>query len=229
MDSLPYLFISLFADFAIVAFVGYYFYRFNNQERDVETREKKLDSRYHHVVDEALAKERKIIEDATIEAEEIIKNTKELSEHSVSIINQALEKMATDLNRTAGQTGNTLLSNYSTSLRDISNQSVNNLQTVTRAFEEALKKQTLDFQNAAVNLEADLEKQIKNFGESLLPTLERELEEYKTERLRQTEQLVKTVIQKASEDVFNKSISLEDHEKLILESLEKAKKEGMFN
>jgi hypothetical protein len=36
-------------------------------------------------------------------------------------------------------------------------------------------------------------------------------------------------VQKASSEMFNKSISTEDHQKLLMESLEKAKSEGVFD
>ena len=40
--------------------------------------------------------------------------------------------------------------------------------------------------------------------------------------------MVIAIIQKASQEILNKSLSLDDHRQLITEALEKAKNEGLF-
>lgn len=124
--------------------------------------------------------------------------------------------------------GNTYLQSYQASLNEISAESQKTIRQVTAGLEEEFKKQVTDFEGVSSGLEAELQNKIKQFHETLLPNLEKELDQYKIERLKQTDQLVKTIVQKASVEIINKSISFEDHQKLVMDSLEKAKKEGAF-
>ncbi|HUQ84926.1 MAG TPA: hypothetical protein VM077_01255 [Candidatus Limnocylindrales bacterium] len=229
MDTLPFQFITLFANSAILIFVFYYFFKLNAKEKELEKKEGKVDADYHHIVDEALAKERKIIDDATTEAEKIITDTDYASTTDKDQLNLALNKIVEDIKKETAQTGHDLIDHYASTLKVISLHSQENFQDVSKEFEDSLKKQIRDFQDVAKTLETDLQKQIKDFHQSLLPNLQKELEEYKTERIKQTEELVNTITQKAAEEIFNKSISIDDHQKLIIESLEKAKKEGVFS
>jgi vacuolar-type H+-ATPase subunit H len=229
MDSLPVQFVNLFASSAIIVFVGYYFFRFNKIEREFEKKEKKADSQYHQVIDDALSRERKIISDTTEEAEHIISEAKYVSSSSKENLEQTLNKTINDIQKEALAMGHTYLDTYASSLKEISEESQNTFQQITKGFEEDLQKQISGFQEVVKGLEQGLQKQIKDFNESLIPKVEKEIEDYKAERLRQTEELVTTITRKASEEILRKSISSEDHQKLIIESLEKAKKEGVLN
>jgi hypothetical protein len=77
-------------------------------------------------------------------------------------------------------------------------------------------------------MEAELQKQTATFRDSLLPQMEQELDEYKKIRLQQADRTITQVIQEVSQEILNKSISLDDHQRLLIEALEKAKKEGVF-
>jgi hypothetical protein len=81
----------------------------------------------------------------------------------------------------------------------------------------------------AKGLGVDLQKQIKDFHESLLPGLEKELEIYKQVRFKQADQTITEVVQKVAQEILNKSLTVSDHQAIMLEALEKAKKEGVFD
>ena len=56
--------VTILADLVIFVFVCYYLWELRAKEKLIEKEQKETDSSYHHVVDDALAKERKILEDA---------------------------------------------------------------------------------------------------------------------------------------------------------------------
>ena len=56
----------------------------------------------------------------------------------------------------------------------------------------------------------------------------RQVEEYKNSRLKLVDDQIKKVVEKTSRDILGKTLSLEDHEQLIKNALEQAKKEGVF-
>jgi hypothetical protein len=202
--------LTIAADLAIFGFIWYYLWEMKNKEKWIDEERKKTDTNYHHVVDEALAKERKILDDATREATQIITKTEYVTTESTTAVNEALQKMEEQVEKDAGSTSHEFTKTYSTSLQKLADQSLREMQNITRAMGE------------------DLQNQTKEFSAKMLPTLEKELEEYKKIRLQQAERTITHVIQEVTQQILNKSLSLDDHQKLLVESLERAKKEGVF-
>lgn len=211
MPLLPVQIISVLADVVIFIFLASYVFKLRAKEKELNEKENKSDNNFHHVVDEALAKERKIIEDAESEADKIVSGAQYISQESKGLVDGTLQQVATDVKQQVSQTTTYFTSNYQTVLHDIANSSLSELQ------------------NATKTLSSDLQKQIADFKASMLPKMEQELEEYRKSRMIQTEQLVSQVVQRASQEILNKTISLEDHQKLMIEALEKARKEGVFD
>lgn len=202
----------------LLGFLIYLLWQTQKQKKEIETRETdlqkkevKLDSDYHQVVDSTLSKERKIIDDATKQASAILSNTKYVSDASKTTVDQALQRMISAIQQDTAQSSNEILTKYKNYLQQTSGKSLENLNLVTKEFE------------------TDLQKQLGEFKKTLLPQLQKELEVYKTKRFQQADKVIEKVIQEVSQIVFSKSISLEDHKNLILESLERARKEGVFD
>jgi len=218
MPTLPLQVINLIADLTIFFFVGYYLLRFVKREKDLEEKEKllkekegKIDTEYHLVVDNALTKERKIIEDATDQAESIISKTEFVSQESKEMVNRALRQMAFDIQKESYDAGRKFIGDYEIFLDKLSVTSLSGFQNITKEFG------------------TDLERQIKEFRQTLLPSIEKEIEGYKIQRLKSLDKEINALVQKVSQKALNKSIPSEDHSNLVIESLEKAKKEGIFD
>ncbi len=210
MPNLPFQIITTTADIAVFVFVIYYLWRVHKKEKTLEKKENKVDTQYHQIVDDALSRERKILEDATSEADQIITSAEYVNKNSTEEVNQALHVLVTDIEKEAVETAKEFTSSYSSSLKQLTGESLTEFQTIIK------------------ELVADLQRQTLEFRQTMLPQLEKELEAYKENRMKQADELTMKIIQKASQDIFNKSISSDDHQKLVMDSLEKAKKEGVF-
>jgi vacuolar-type H+-ATPase subunit H len=194
----------------ILIFAAYYFLKIRAREKRIEQTEINKDTNYHQIVDDALSKERKILEDAAMEADRIVTGAEYVRQTNKEAVDQAMSELIKLIQKESTETASKFMNDYSSSLKQLSTTSLT------------------DFQKVATELQTDLQQQIKSFSESLLPNLEKDLQEYKKMRIKQTEEMIVEIIQKASQEVFNKSISLEDHQKLLTDSLEKAKAEGVF-
>lgn len=202
----------------VLSVLGFYIWTLGKEKKELERRNKelaekeaKLESGYQQVIDSALSKERNILDDAAKKANTILSDTQYVSSASRDALNQALQNMVGSIQKEAAATSGNSLTNYKNFLNQIAQQ------TLT------------DFQNNTKQFEADMQKQMQEFRNSLLPAVQKELDEYKQQRLRDADNAVNEIIRQVSEKVLNKSISLEDHQKLIIESLEKCRKEGMFD
>ena len=211
MPELYFQLFTIISNVLLFSFVVYYFFKLNNKEKQLEKKEGKVDADYHHVVNDALAKERQILDDATHEADQIITGANYIKKGSQDAVNHAIELIIADIQKESLATAQQFMQSYTTSLAGLSTQSVH------------------DFQQIVKSLEVDLHKEVKQFHETLLPKLEKELDEYKQVRIAQTDQLVTRIVQKTSQEVLNKVIPLDDHHTLMVQALEKAKKEGLFS
>ncbi len=211
MPNLLFQFISITADLVIFIFIGFYLWRLRREEKELKNKETKVDTSYHEIVNDALSKERKIMEDAVGEADQIIINAEYIKKSSKEIVDQALQQMVAHIQKESIETASRFMNSYSDSLKKLATTSL------------------IDFENVARGLEGDLQRQIKEFRETLLPDLKKELDDYKQVRLKQSEEIINHVIQKASQEIMNKAISLDDHQKLLTDALERAKTEGVFD
>jgi Skp family chaperone for outer membrane proteins len=202
----------------VLSVLGFYIWTLGKEreelkkhEKELLEKEKKLESGYQQIIDNALAKERAILDEASKKANAIVTNTQYASNISKDSLDQALQKMINDIQNQAANSSNSSLINYKNFLHEIT------------------EKTLVDFQNNTKKFEEDMQKQMQEFRDTLLPTIQKELEEYKKERFGQADKKINEIIQKVAEKVFNQSISLEDHQKLIIESLEKCRKEGIYD
>jgi hypothetical protein len=205
-----YQIITLTANLSTFIFIAYYLVTLHAREKEAEKKQKKIDGEYHHVVDEALSKERQIIGDATNEADKILMETQLMSESSQSSVDQALAALMTDLKKDSTTAAETYRNAYRDSLKHITDQSLH------------------DFEAISQEMHTSLQKQVTSFHEAMLPALEKELATYKETRMQETETLIKQIVQQVTREMLSKTLTMEDHEKVLLASLEKAKQKGMF-
>lgn len=117
------------------------------------------------------------------------------------------------------------------------------ISKIISRYGKTLEKQGLDSQNTLrttvdkiiLDLSAFIKTQEQSFisqnqKQIQLTSAEanRQVEEYKNSRLKLIDDEIKKVVEKTSRDILGKTLSLEDHEQLIKNALEQAKKEGVF-
>jgi hypothetical protein len=210
MPILPIEIFIIVINLIIFIFCGYYLLKIRNKEIDLEKKTGIVDANYHQIVDNALTKERRILDDATQEAGKIIVDAQYVKKSAEEAVDKALRQMMTNVQNESTKTAGNFINSYNSSLQGLSNNSINDFKTTTKTMEDNLQKQMDEFRN------------------SLLPNLEKELDNYKQVRLKQSEESITKIIQLAAEEIFNKSIPIEDHQKLLFDCLEKAKAEGVF-
>jgi vacuolar-type H+-ATPase subunit H len=210
---LPTLFVftTYVADFLVFIAAGYYLTRLHQKETRLEKKEKAIDENYHHVVDDALSKERQILTDATDEATQIISHAQSLTQASQDSVNQAVKAVVSEIHKEGTAISQAFTADYSSSLKKVTTDSLT------------------EFQTTMTTLQTDLKKQIHEFHDSLLPEVEKELARYKQARIEQIDKTVLAITQKAAQDILNKAIPLSEHQQLVIDALEKAKKEGVFD
>jgi hypothetical protein len=221
--------ITLSTNFLIILFITYYFLKLRAKEKQLEQKENKTDAQYHEVVNDALTKERKILDDAAHAADQIMTGAHYVNKATKEEVYNALQKMGINIQEEAERVAHDFLNTFQHSLNKLTTQSLTGLQSAAQNFNTDIEKQLTDFKETSQAVQIDLQKRIRQFHEDRLAALEKELEVYKQTRLKQSEGIITTIIREASREILNKSISIEDHQKLVLDSFESAKKKGVFD
>ncbi len=97
-----------------------------------------------------------------------------------------------------------------------------------QTFKTSLNELTLELSKSLKEQVNQIHEILKDQAQKELNVIQEQIQEYKKQKLTAIDQTVKEIVKKASLKILGKAISTSDHEKLIINSLEQAKKEGIF-
>jgi hypothetical protein len=169
------------------------------------------------ILEQSREKARRIIEEAMISASRIEKNAKINQEELEKIIRGRLEEVA-----------DRVMQSYQNQLEKAKNKDIEIYNNISKGIEKDLSKHTESLKNILAKQTIDSQQIVNQKLEKAYQSMIGEVEQYRQIRLSKVEEQMLEIIRKVSEDVLGKAISLVDHQQLIINSLEKAKKENIF-
>ncbi len=169
------------------------------------------------ILSKARQKSREILEEANIEAKNIISRAEKFLEDYQEELGEEIRK-ANDI--------------YAKVYRE----SLNSIQQESYAMLKNIPNELKVFMVSAIDgFRATLAKEVQDAQQKILKSLEdsvvsaqHEIEKYKEARKRQIDENAVEYIAELTKRVLSKEISLEEHEKLVLKALEEAKKQDVF-
>jgi cell division septum initiation protein DivIVA len=139
MSNLFFQLTTIAANLIVFFFAGYFLIKYMSKEKELDQKEKeieqkegKLDTEYHKIVDTALNKERKILEDATAEADTIIAQAQFATKDTQEKVNQALEEIIADVHTETAKIAQHFVAEYQNSIKEVANKSLSNLEYITK-------------------------------------------------------------------------------------------------
>ncbi len=244
MPALLFQVITVVFDLSVIVFVAVYVVGVRKKERDVDRKEGKIEHDYQAVVEQSRTTERQIIDNAvsqsnqmmqvaTHQANQILAGTQFITQSTKATLDAALQKMVVEVQNTGSNSKIALEQNLQKIINDVHKEAFNSGNEAASNYQASLRQITsvslTGFQNVTNQLELSLQQQIKEFRTTLLSNLEKEMESYKLSKIHRIDQAASIIVQRVAQEVLNKSLSLEDHQNLVIQSLEKAKKEGVFD
>jgi len=244
MPNLLFQVITVVFDLVIVVFVAFYLMGVRNKEKNIDKREGKLESDYSEIVGNGMARERQILDNAvnqsnqimqiaTHQANQVLAGAQYISQTSKASLDNALQRMVVDVENVSSSSKMALDQALQKIVVDVHKEAYTSGNAFTASYQASLKQITTlslsGFQNVTSELELALQQQIRDFRQQLLANLEKEIETYKTAKMHRIEQVSNNIVQKTAQEILNKSLSLEDHQNLVIKSLERAKKDGLFD
>jgi len=244
MPTLLFQVITSVFDLVIVIFVVFYILGVRNKEKEIDKRENKVENDYREVVGNGMAREKQILDNAvnqsnqimqiaTHQANQILAGTQYISQTTKATLDNALERMVVDVSNVGSTSKMSLDQALQKIVIDVHKEAFDVGNAYTVSYQASLKQITTlslsGFQNVTSELELALQQQIRDFRQTLLANLEKEVESYKTSKMHRIDQASNGIVQKVAQEILNKTLSLEDHQNLVIKSLERAKKDGLFD
>lgn len=205
------------------------FYAMYKKTKDLEEKEKDVFSDYDAILADARQKAAEIIAHATDEAAKLEYESKTIQieagkkeaasfEHIVKEHEEHLAKQAQDL---AGM--------YDKALGSVKETYVQQVGQIAKTLEEKTKKNVEEMesfldQTAGAGKESLHKKIEESFAKATI-----EISEYKRQEIEKTRQEIQAILLQVSQEVLGKVIPLTDHQDLVMQTLEKAEKEHMFD
>jgi len=215
-QSLPV--VTMLILFILIIFATSYFYYVYKREKDFEDRFEDLEEDYDSILLRAHKKAEEIVKQAADKAKVLLMSTKDVKDYAQKDIDDAIQKEKEEL-----------LQSFTASVEGIKNDALQYIKQMADQTQNLTQQELISFRDGMQkNLVQVQILETQKMTDEARKTLQA-LQDYKARQLEKVKKQLSDIIVKVSEDVIGQSIPLTDHEKLVLESLEKAKQEGFFD
>lgn len=184
------------------------------------------EKRWREIEAKAQKDYQEILETANKKAEEIIQNSTRISFDISSSLKQTVGKALLDHKSSLDTTSLTLTSKYAGELEEINKYNLKLLTNVYKDIEIDAKTKFEEYQKILEEQTFKAEEQAKLRIEEEYAKLEIELAQARERKISELNDKVNNLVESISKEVISKSLDSSTQATLIIESLEKARKEG---
>src|SRR3989344_3375051 len=170
-----------------------------------------------------------ILKKAQIQAREIVSQAKSFNKETIEDIDKTLSDIKLSEQSAVEEISEDILLTYRKIIEDTRNDAINIATTASKTLQNDAIKEVDSFKSLLSRQTSELQKIVAEKIDSSYQTAQKELEVYKLTEMKKIDTQVTEILSEVSKEVLGKTIPLENHHKLIIDSLEKAKKEGIFN
>lgn len=181
-------------------------------EKEKEELEKHSGTRAEHLVERARDKAHDILEDANAKAGTTLTQALVFTDHESHLLQEELVKTSEEIK-----------SHYKMLMEQIKKDTINTFQNVSKGIEQESLAELDDFKKMLQEETVAAQKIIGQKLEQEYEGMRGELQTYKASELQKIDQSIYKLLRTVSEMVIGKALNLEEQQKLVLDSLEKAK------
>lgn len=179
-------------------------------------------------LENARAQSLKILNDANMQAAKILDSAHVFSEGARKSLEEKIRDVHAKQQEVLQKNSAELLEFYKKALAE---EKVENLEAV-KAVSEDLKEEAAsgieEFTDALEKETLSVQKMAEEKIQAEYSQLEKDLQEYKTKRLGQTDAHIYAMLAQVSKEVLGHAVSLEEHQDFVFKVLNEAKEQGSF-
>lgn len=229
MDSYILLILSIALIVLGIAVIAFAYFYLRMVKRLSSAQKENVYLRFHmqekglHKVNQAKDKAMKIIQDATTQADEIIKKTQFVEADASQAFKKQLEELTQKQKEALEKASEALTTSFSEAVTDIEQQDANLVKSAADQINKAAEDQVTQFKDQLAQETISSEKSIDEKIQEAFKNAQLDIEKYKTERIEKIDREMMHVLSEVTKDLIGKRLNYEDHKDLINASLEKAK------
>ncbi len=161
------------------------------------------------------------------------KGIKIISEANVSqdllkkAFEEELKKVSLDQGKEIKTISEELLKVYQKELTDLKQNNIKIISNISKDIESSTRAELEDFKEILKKETFASQKIVEGKIEQDYQIVEKKLQAYEAERIKKIEDHIYNIIQNVSKEVLGKTLSLQEHEQLVIDALEKAKRNRM--
>jgi len=197
--------------------------RLNSQKNELENLTNRIYEKEAEVLRDARVKAESIINEAIEKAKEIIAGSNLITTESKKALDEAFETLLKHQTSYFEKASQDFLQEYKNELQALKEKNIEILKNTSKEIEEDTAKEIQDFDNILEKETVLSQKIIEEKIEKDYSKVQKEVEEYKNEMLNKVDAQILKLLQTVSKKVIGKSLSLQEHEQLIISALEQAK------
>jgi vacuolar-type H+-ATPase subunit H len=187
--------------------------RFHGEQRSLE--------KINTAKDRAL----QIIQDATHQADEIIKSTHFVQVDSTDSFHKQLEELTNKQKEMLGKVSTDLTVAFDTSIKELEKEDIKIFQDASNDIKRATLEEVEEYKESLKHNTIDAQHAVDEKIQQAFTQAQQEVEEYKKKKIDALDKELFTILEAVAKDIIGKQLTMEDHKDLILKSLEKAKTE----
>ena len=168
-----------------------------------------------------------ILEEARNKALKIVENANLFDDSTKKLFDQELKRIAESQVKTLEKLSYDFLNVYQKELTELKENNIKMMINISKDIENSVIAELKDFREILKKETFESQKIVEGKIEEDYKIVEKEIVDYKTERIKKVEDEIYNIIQNVSKVVLGKTLSLEEHEQLVMDALNKAKQEGM--
>jgi hypothetical protein len=180
------------------------------------------------LLEEAHQKAQEIIELANKQATEILASSKVYENNSNQALKDKLSMLEKQQENVFTKASDDMKVAYQNMITQIQEQDINTLKTMTKEIESDVAADFKEFRDILEKETINSEKIVKEKIDEEYLSIEKDLENYKKQKYQKIDEDIYKILYRVSEMVLNEGISYDKHKELVIDALETAKKEQVF-
>lgn len=220
--------VAILTTIGILVAIAAFIHKVLKGEREFQEKEEETFSKYQKILDKAHNQARALLYTTSIASSEMLTDSKQTNETITEDLDKILQSMAQKHIHSMKESTDEFQHAYEKYLAELQNKFQEQEQDTLTRTQDTVNKSLDAFSQSLSAKTVGMQELIDKKTNEMLEQAELEIADYKANRLRKIDTEISQLVQKTFQEVLRKSIPESIHEELIMEALEKAKKESVL-
>ncbi|MBI2443511.1 MAG: hypothetical protein HYV40_06450 [Candidatus Levybacteria bacterium] len=165
----------------------------------------------------------KIIEDANKEAADILASAQVSKTEATTLLKEKIDQIVELQKKTTDSMNQQFAKNYQLALQKLQGEDIKSFEKISKDVENTVSTEMQEFTKTLKNETMDAHAIMQERIESEYAKVEEDIEKYKEEELNKIHDAVYPLLKNVISLVIGRSLSVQDHEELIIQAIQQAK------